>query len=130
MIAPWLSKTILGGSVFAGTGVGAGSVVLTSSKSVNTKSTIRKGCRIHKLMSSNDGSFERIEKEELEQEILGLGQGNFFKQITSSCEEAGDKDIFVSNKNSSGWQYYENDQKDNKLKGKFEEYLRKITPIT
>ncbi|AEG72967.1 hypothetical protein MHF_0697 [Mycoplasma haemofelis Ohio2] len=122
-----MSKAVLGGSVFAGTGVGAGSAVLTSSKSVSSKSTVRKGCRIHKLMKSSDGSFERIEKEELEQEILGLRQGNFFKQIKDACEAAGDKDIFVSNKDSKGWQYDETEQNKQDLKSKFEKYLNGLS---
>ncbi|CBY92576.1 hypothetical protein HF1_05680 [Mycoplasma haemofelis str. Langford 1] len=106
----WIPKAVLGGSVFAGTSVGVGSVMLTSPKSGNYKTTTRKGCRIHKLMSSSAGTFERIEEDELEQEILGLKQGNYFKQIKDSCDKLKDKDIFVSNKDNTGWKYYEEDQ--------------------
>ncbi|AEW45264.1 hypothetical protein MHC_01990 [Mycoplasma haemocanis str. Illinois] len=125
MTTPWISKAVLGGSVFAGTSMGAGSVLLTPSKYTHTKSTSKKGCRIHKLNSSDRGEFEKIEQEELEQEILGLRQGNFFKQIQEVCVKVGNKDIFISNKNSTGWKYYEEDQNDQNLKGKFEAYLKK-----
>ncbi|AEW45346.1 hypothetical protein MHC_02410 [Mycoplasma haemocanis str. Illinois] len=125
MTSSLLPKAVFGGSIFAGTSVGAGSVALTSSKSIFTKSTVKKGCRIHKLISSGDGIFEKIEQEDLEQEILSLRQGNFFKQIKSACERVGNKDIFISNKDSAGWQYYENDQNNSELKGKFEKYLKK-----
>ncbi|AEW45266.1 hypothetical protein MHC_02000 [Mycoplasma haemocanis str. Illinois] len=123
MTVSWLSKAVIGGSMFAGTSVGAGSALLMSSKAERTKSTYKKRCRIHKLISSNDGTFERIDPEELEQEILGLRQGNFFKQIQEVCER--DRDVLIYNPNSTGWQYYDkDDQSGQQVKEKFKEYLK------
>ncbi|AEW45603.1 hypothetical protein MHC_03715 [Mycoplasma haemocanis str. Illinois] len=123
MAVSWLSKAVIGGSMFAGTSVGAGSALLMPSKAERTKSTYKKRCRIHKLISSNDGTFERIDPEELEQEILGLRQGNFFKQIQEICEKVGDKDIFIRNPNGEGWKYID-EQNNSDLNSKFEKYLK------
>ncbi|AEG72956.1 hypothetical protein MHF_0686 [Mycoplasma haemofelis Ohio2] len=83
----------------------------------------KKECRLHKLRSSDKGHFESVSKEVLKQEILKDGKGDY-SQIETACDKEADKDIFVSNKNKSGWRYYEQDQNDRGLKGKFEKYLK------
>ncbi|AEW45607.2 hypothetical protein MHC_03735 [Mycoplasma haemocanis str. Illinois] len=124
MTAFWLSKAVLGGSIFMGTSVGAGVALLTPSGSTSAKSIYKKGCRIHKLISSANGTFEKIDHEELEQEILSLRQGNFFQKIKEVCER--DKDVLIHNPDSKGWQPYDkNDGDSSQVKNKFKDYLKK-----
>ncbi|AEG72889.1 hypothetical protein MHF_0617 [Mycoplasma haemofelis Ohio2] len=121
-----MPKVALGGSVCAGTTVGAGGVALTSPKSGHTKSSIKKGCRIHKLMSTDQGTFEKVEEEELEQEILSLQQTNNFSKIKQACDQLKGEDIFIANRNFGGWTYDANEQTstDKNLKDKFQTYLK------
>ncbi|AEG72952.1 hypothetical protein MHF_0682 [Mycoplasma haemofelis Ohio2] len=83
---------------------------------------IKKECRLHKLRSSASGIFEKISKDQIEVEIREAKRGDY-KQIEQACGKEVDKDIFISNKNGSGWKYYESDQKDRDLESKFKKYL-------
>ncbi|CBY92645.1 hypothetical protein HF1_06370 [Mycoplasma haemofelis str. Langford 1] len=77
-------------------------------------------CRLHKLTSEYYGNFKQTTKEELEKEIP-TSRKNDLQKIKTECEAKGNQDIFVSNKNSTGWRYYPEDQ--SRLKGKFDKYL-------
>ncbi|AEW45538.1 hypothetical protein MHC_03390 [Mycoplasma haemocanis str. Illinois] len=78
-------------------------------------------CRLHKLKSEFEGSFEPTTKEKLQSELLSKSQN--FQEIMKACELESNKnkDVFVSNKGGKGWLYYPDDQ--TKLKGKFDKYL-------
>ncbi|AEG72949.1 hypothetical protein MHF_0679 [Mycoplasma haemofelis Ohio2] len=83
---------------------------------------IKKECRIHKLISSYWGTFQKVEKEMLRQEIAKSKRGDY-SQIERTCKEVGDQDIFVSNKWwSPGWRYYKSDQNSSQFKN----YLKRI----
>ncbi|AEG72976.1 hypothetical protein MHF_0706 [Mycoplasma haemofelis Ohio2] len=134
------AKLLLGGIGLGAAGTGFGieklafsgsknTVSSTRSKSTTESITVKRECRIHKLITSQgEGSFQRIEKDELEREIERDKKGEF-QGIKEACDRLGGKDIFVSNKSKTGWKYYQNDQTDNQYKPKFEKYLRGLKLI-
>ncbi|AEW45556.1 hypothetical protein MHC_03480 [Mycoplasma haemocanis str. Illinois] len=77
-------------------------------------------CKLYKLWSEYYGTFKKSSKEELKGEV----SDHEYKKIEDACEKANGKEIFVSNKNSSGWKYYDSDQNRNGLKDKFTKYLQ------
>ncbi|AEG72971.1 hypothetical protein MHF_0701 [Mycoplasma haemofelis Ohio2] len=130
-------KLLLGGIGLGtiGTGLGIEKLVSSGSKNTNllTKGTssresivVKKECRIHKLMKLLEGSFQRVEKEDLEREMKNVEE---YKNIKKVCEGLGGKDIFISNKEQKGWKYHPEDQQASDYKTKFENYLRGLKLI-
>ncbi|AEW45540.1 hypothetical protein MHC_03400 [Mycoplasma haemocanis str. Illinois] len=96
--------------------------VVKSSSAEGTTPAEKKKCRLHKLMGEVEGRFQATTESELDSEIKKENKGDF-QAIKNACEDAKnhDRDIFVSNKQRKGWNYYSEDQ--TRLKSKFDKYL-------
>ncbi|AEG72969.1 hypothetical protein MHF_0699 [Mycoplasma haemofelis Ohio2] len=123
-------KLLLGGVALAGTGVGFGIETLTASKSDNaglaTKNaskesyiTVNRECRLHELVSINNGQFKLTTKDEIRKQ---MGQGGDFGSIEAACLANAGKDIFVS-KRENKWGYHQQDQDSQQHQEKFKKYL-------
>ncbi|AEG72975.1 hypothetical protein MHF_0705 [Mycoplasma haemofelis Ohio2] len=120
-------KFFIGGTAFAGLGVEA----LTSSKSstsdLSTQSksksqeksiTVKKPCRLHKLIAISDGKFELTTKDALTKSGEKVDES-----LDDACLQNEGKDIFVSKGSNSKWGYYDSVQKDTQHQTKFKTYL-------
>ncbi|AEW45605.1 hypothetical protein MHC_03725 [Mycoplasma haemocanis str. Illinois] len=91
-----------------------------------TTITVKKECRIHKLITSEGpGKFERVEKEELEREIKKAGKGDW-ASIENACLANIGKDIFVSNPRGQGWKHIPNGPWTYSEPYKFQQYLNRL----
>ncbi|AEW45263.1 hypothetical protein MHC_01985 [Mycoplasma haemocanis str. Illinois] len=110
------TKLLFGSAALGVTGTGLSFEKLDSSSSQNddffTKGkfagkfiSVKKECRIYKLISSYmAGTFERVEKEALKQEIEKDKKGDW-PSIEKACLENIGGSIFVSNPERKGWKY-------------------------
>ncbi|AEG72987.1 hypothetical protein MHF_0717 [Mycoplasma haemofelis Ohio2] len=133
MLIGGLSKSILGVSVAAGTGIGLGSAALASQgfnaspkrEGVSLTSQneevppARKGCKIYKIESSSDGRVTRTNEQEIEKELES--NLTYYQEVKNACDKANGGNVFLSKKDKKAWRYYDEEQNHSTVKN----YLQK-----